>query len=29
MMSAFGRHRDSGVETSFTGKKREGDVEID
>jgi hypothetical protein len=28
MMSAFGRHRDSGVEASFTGKGREGDADL-
>jgi hypothetical protein len=28
MMAALGRHRDSGVEASFTGKKREGEEEL-
>jgi hypothetical protein len=28
MMAALGRHRDSGVEASFTGKKRGGEADL-
>jgi hypothetical protein len=28
MMSAFGRHRDSGVAGSLIGKEREGEAEL-